>query len=402
MTATNPRGREQHHAVLVDPVCASERGHNLPLLLDCRDFLAKELGIETEVHVSDSLPPDVCERTGVHATFPFAYAHEDQLRKNMGLTHVRSRGNVRQRLAKRFSFLMADLGAAHIIFPYADYFGVLACRDALRVVEEPSRVRISLRFIGVMENAAPAGVPAAESLAEAVSDLRGRGVLLTLAAESAPYAAVLTDRFRDFVDVVAPLAPTWVRRGCLPTQADRVPFAYCPGTGRGDKGFILLPEVVSRYRRLYPSSPLEFVCQAPGASRDNDLHNAQVRLQALPGVTVLPSMVSADHMAQLYGDCAFVLLPYDPSTYRLRSSASLADAIGAEAPVVTLSGTGLEAVVSYYGLGAVAPDVESLVSACHDVMLRPRSSWARSCRSALRRYDRDTVVAWRDWLGKGQ
>lgn len=388
--------------LLVDPVCVSERGHNLPLLLDYQAFVGQVLGAQVQVHGSLLLPEHVSARTGVERTFPFAYGHVSQLMTNLHLQPGRGADQRNTAVALRESFtrlLGMSTGPVSVVFPYADYLGVLACAAALESVQDPGRVTLCLRFIGVMETAAPPGKSPFADLADAVAMMRRRGVVVALAAESAPYAAELSAVMGEIVDLAPPPAPAWARSTALHgTDGGHNPVAYCPGSGRGDKGFTSLPEIVRRYRVAYPESLLEFVCQEPAPSLDPLLHQTRIRLQALPGVEVLPSMISLDDMARQYAASAFVLLPYDRLTYRVRSSASLADAVAACAPVVTFTGTGLESYVAHYGLGKTAADLDSLVDACHDLSLEDPHDWRRRTSAALWRYDRDVESSWRRWI----
>lgn len=386
--------------LVLDPVCVSQRGHNLPLLLDYRGWLSTVLGTPVQVHVASRLPEEVCARHDLHGTLPFPYEHNLQLMRNLHLeTDETAFVDPTSALAAALQRVVAGRPSPLLIMPFADYYGVMACREVVAALPAGHRTGVALRFIGVMEYAAPEGVDPMSSLRGAIQGIRASGCTLSLSAESAPLAAELTGILGEHVDLTPALAPAWLIDPPAGTEElSQEPFVYCPGSGRDDKGFADLPDIVRVFRERYPNSPLRFVCQEPAPSLSPTLHLAHMRLQALPGVTVLPSIIDREEMARLYHAASFALLPYDPTVYRLRGSASLADAFAAGSPVVTLTGTGLESFVSHYGIGRAAATLDELVDCCHALSVEGRSFWRQRGLAAHRRYEQDCLTAWSRWL----
>jgi glycosyltransferase involved in cell wall biosynthesis len=85
------------------------------------------------------------------------------------------------------------------------------------------------------------------------------------------------------------------------------------------------------------------------------------------GVSVVTSDLSDDEVADLYRDSDFVLLPYEPGTFGVRTSGALVDCLMFGAVPLVLSGTWLAHVCERLGVGHVLPDMKpSTVLRCID------------------------------------
>ncbi len=116
---------------------------------------------------------------------------------------------------------------------------------------------VFLRFIGVMEYANSTLVDPKRELVRQISDLISRGYRINISAESAVYADKLAD------EIGSPVAATPVPpdHQLMPPSDAKDFCVISPGSGRVDKGFNLLPDIVAEYRRRYKQSDVRFVIQ---------------------------------------------------------------------------------------------------------------------------------------------
>lgn len=78
---------------------------------------------------------------------------------------------------------------------------------------------------------------------------------------------------------------------------------------------------------------------------------------ASAGVSVVSGDLSDDEIAKLYRDSDFVVLPYEPGTFAVRTSGALVDALMFGAVPLVLTGTWLAHVCQWLGVGHVLPDM---------------------------------------------
>jgi glycosyltransferase involved in cell wall biosynthesis len=115
------------------------------------------------------------------------------------------------------------------------------------------------------------------------------------------------------------------------------------GDAREEKGFDLLPELISRVEPLWRGGACRFVIQAhPGLRPDRTRFNATVAaLRQFPAeaVEVVEEVLDEAGYRSRLGEAAAVLTPFDPAAYERRSSSivteALANAIPAVAPAAT-------------------------------------------------------------------
>ncbi len=130
-----------------------------------------------------------------------------------------------------------------------------------------------------------------------------------------------------------------------PAERDAPVFLFA-GNGRKEKGIRLLPEAIERY--LASGRPGRFLIQSINfATRD-----VAERLEKMhPHVEIMGESLSGrayfDFLAR--GDA--VLVPYDPASYRLRTSHIFIEALGLGRPVITTKDTWMEEELERLGQG---------------------------------------------------
>ena len=130
--------------------------------------------------------------------------------------------------------------------------------------------------------------------------------------------------------------------------AERILTLAYLGEARGDKGFHLLPGLVEALADDYlATGRVRFLIQANyGFSREEALMaQAKVRLARFPDswVHLIEAPLDVAAFAQALLSTDLLLLPYDPDTYRRRSSGLLVQAMVAGIPTVVPAGTWLAA-----------------------------------------------------------
>ncbi|MGH7950339.1 MAG: glycosyltransferase [Limisphaerales bacterium] len=132
------------------------------------------------------------------------------------------------------------------------------------------------------------------------------------------------------------------------------------GSARHEKGSDILVAAVDEYCRRYPDSRAQFVLQ----SADGDAKLWE-RLRENPKVQLIPNYFADGEYARQLAMTDVLLLPYRRSSYGLRVSRVVIEAMVQGIPVVTTRGTTLEEQAKEFGAALLSEDndVASLVTA---------------------------------------
>jgi glycosyltransferase involved in cell wall biosynthesis len=118
------------------------------------------------------------------------------------------------------------------------------------------------------------------------------------------------------------------------------------GDARPEKGYARLVEVADEIAEELTRGQASLVVQSVlNAAADGVIVEARERLGRMRGVTLLEQPLDRCDYASLLGRADLVLLPYEASRYRTRTSGVLAEAIVASVPVVVPDGTWLSSVL---------------------------------------------------------
>jgi glycosyltransferase involved in cell wall biosynthesis len=148
------------------------------------------------------------------------------------------------------------------------------------------------------------------------------------------------------------------------------------GSARYEKGSDLLVAAVDEFCRHYPDSRVQFVLQ----SVDGDA-KLWARLKENPRVRLISNYFANGEYARQLHETDVVLLPYHRSSYALRVSRVVIEAMVHGIPVVVTQGTTLASQAEEFGAAVLCEDenVESLVAAI-ETMKRNYESLAASAR----------------------
>jgi glycosyltransferase involved in cell wall biosynthesis len=136
------------------------------------------------------------------------------------------------------------------------------------------------------------------------------------------------------------------------------------GSARHEKGSDILVPAVEEYCRRYPNSRVQFVLQ----SVDGDAELWK-RLKDNPKVRLIPGYFNNGEYIQNLEQTDVLLLPYRRSSYGLRVSRVIIEAMVHGVPVVTTRGTTLEKQAREFGAALFCEDENavSLVEAIHEM-----------------------------------
>ena len=139
------------------------------------------------------------------------------------------------------------------------------------------------------------------------------------------------------------------------------------GSARHEKGSDLLIAAVDEFCRRHPDSRARFVLQCV----DGDAEQWK-KLSGNPKVRLLPGYFADGEYARQLAATDVLLLPYRRSSYALRVSRVVIEAMVHGIPVVATRGTTLASQAEEFGAAVLCEDenVESLVVAMHDLEQR--------------------------------
>lgn len=391
-----------HRILVVDPVCAQLQGHNLTSLKIFQKYLAS-LRPEATVScvASRNLAPELANRDAIHAHFNFYYHNRMKLSDPSGrpidavdaFDEEDQEGLAIEDFKSLREEYDLDNGDA-IFFPSVDFYGALGALQLLEAYAPADAPSLYLRFIGVMEYASSAYADPQRELLRRVRRAMSKGYRVKIAAEASPYAAKLSRLLKTVVAVT----PVPSNQSLVPLPEDGPFTVISPGSGRADKGFNLLPQIISILRQRYPALYIRFIAQnLPSWELKHHL-NAASQLYAMPGVSLRNSSIDFSEMDEIFRSSHVVLMPYSEHIYALRSSAILTESAGYGRLVVTSTGTGFENDVRYFCMGRVCRTPEEYAEAIADYAQMPRRDLEQLSAQASRRYSIMCAAEYEDWF----
>lgn len=409
--------RKRGRAFMCDPVCAQPFGHNVVGLKYFSDAVRTHFS-EVLLLASHLLPESVRLEYGFVGAFDFYYHRQIDL----GQPHRRpgaprmARGQVldveRRAAVEDFSNLFNKYGPNRndaIIFPSVDYYGAIGTFTALENIAPSDAPAVYLRFIGVMENATSTGAPGLPLLLRQIEKLTLAGYAIHLCAETPRYADYLAREIGTPVTVVpypphgnadrSRSASMVGRDGTDKEEKPSRPFIVtCPGSSRLDKGYLSLGEIFSKTRALDTDLQIRFVTQ--GLPIHEALNHSRYtnQLYAIPGVHLLPSVLSEQQINDTYERTDLVLLPYDRSIYQYRGSAVFMECLARNVPVVALAGPAFCEQISYYGAGVVVNNIDEMVAEIIKHSEKRPTTTRIQLAQARHRYNIDASHAISSWL----
>jgi hypothetical protein len=169
-----------------------------------------------------------------------------------------------------------------------------------------------------------------------------------------------------------------------------------PGAARADKGFSRVVDLTEHLAAA--GSDLAIVVQASGDHYGRYDEHTRADLQRLrgcayPHLTILTETLDAEQYQSLFAG-SVCLQPYGRTEYADKMSSITFDALRNGAPIVTVSGTTMAAIVQRSGAGAVVdePTPQALLRACQTVQQAYHEYSERARRAAQ---EHSGASAWR-------
>jgi len=152
---------------------------------------------------------------------------------------------------------------------------------------------------------------------------------------------------------------------------NNAPLFACYGAARHEKGSNLLQSAIALYLKRNPHTKVNFSIQWIDDFKD-DHENHIIKLPSLlqdQRVEYITEYFKGNEYAERLSQTKILLLPYRTSSYKLRGSRVVIEAMINGIPVVTTEGTTLAKQAEHYGSAILCKDgdVESLVNAIHQM-----------------------------------
>jgi glycosyltransferase involved in cell wall biosynthesis len=384
---------------ICDPVCVQPLGHNVLAL----SYFSKAF-----VHLFDKVVPLCCrllpkktvEAYGFAPRYGFYY-HDyiNVLESDHAVEH--SLNGYADPLEAEATKDAIDLLAEYeidaddtLFFPSLDIYGVIGLLNALSGRPPRLQPRIFLRFIGVMENASHTYRDPEKELVRRLVIARTEGCRLALSAETPR----LADRLAEMLNVPVAVTPYPAIGEAFPYPKVGPMICFCPGSSRFDKGFLDLKALFYSVRERDPDLTIQFVMQSLPERESGTLQKYISQIYALPGVELLPSMISEEEMLKQYKRASVVLLPYDNTIYKWRGSAALMEAACFGRPVVSLDEMAFCDQIRYYGLGTVCTSISAMADTVLELAKMSRDTLAQRAIQGRRRLTADMDGSYDQWL----
>jgi hypothetical protein len=291
---------------------------------------------------------------------------------------------------RRFKMAAGDL----IFFPSTDYYGAAACLDHMLSQPASKRPRLHLRMICVMEHASISSPSACDLLMERVRRAVAAGVEVGVSAETPAYAAYLGRRY----GVQAAFFPQPLSGDAMPMPAGQPRVVAAIGSGRGDKGYFLMPEIAGKTAERC-GNRVSFEFQRMPRQDHGFSAAYEASLATVPNLRVLPAVLSAGELLDGFRRSYVALLPYDPKTFEHRGSAIFQEAIAFARPVVCLAGAAFAELTSRYSNGYACADVDGMARAIAECVAIAPEEWQQRLAVSRARYEADVNLAMAEVFG---
>lgn len=289
----------------------------------------------------------------------------------------------------RAQFKTYNIGSDDLIFfPSTDYYGAAACLDWIVKGKVDTSPRVHLRMICVMENASLSSSSACDLLLEKVRIAIAEGVDVSVSAETPAYVSYLARKLGEDVSYF----PQPLSGDAMPMPSSSPIIAASIGSGRGDKGYFLLADIV-RKTAIRSKGRISFEIQSVPPQDHGYRPDYEITLAKIQDVHILPAIMADRELLDLYRRSYVAVLPYDPKTYEHRGSAIFQEAIAFTRPVVCLVGAAFADLIERYKNGYACRDVEDIAAAIVDCTSIPPSEWDRRLTIARSLYEADVKAA---------
>lgn len=389
----------RNRCFIVDPVCAITYGHSLNSLYYFAD-LAEKYFDSVVLFASRHLPAVEGGRF-INRFFEFYY---DQYIKIARLPLSSYEMDI-ERFASMddaaafdfFRFISEHaIGAGDVImFPSADYYTLMGATNVLRRLPVNQRPSLLIRLINVMENVNSLGPNVLPLPVQRAVALKREGTNISFSAETPKYAR----RLRELAEVEVVTAPyPSFPSSLVPLNRTAQFTVLCGGSGRADKGFFRLVDIVEATNIV--GADVRFVIQNLHPREQADNISYINRLYSIPNVTLLPGVLPYNEITEAYANAHASLMPYDTATYELRGSAMLMESILYGRPCIGQSGTAFAEQIQLYRCGEVCGSNSEMAAAIAAMASTDRSKLAENAAVSRALYTTEVDRAYKDWIAQ--
>ena len=380
---------------ILDPICCQEKGHNLASLFKYWNLFSNYYS-DISLHVSNSrllnsvkMPDGISHLNLDFNLYYLKYiplpGYESEEKSQASLMKV---DYISRQIDASYHDMVKFFSKYHVskedclFFPSVDFFSLYSLLTyLLENVEAYGGLTLTLRWIGVMENAANHPDYTINTLFELIKQCQDFfNIILT--AESSVYSRLIESKLDQFV-INTPVPPDHdIMPMDLTPDSFKVVF---PGSARPDKGFKLASQIISRYIDFYPSDNITFISQS--TPPHEIAHHSQYAQKILssPNSCLYPSDLAYSDLLNLFQESHIICMPYAVDIYQYRSSAILTESCGYGRLIVTSADTGFSDEVEYFGLGKTCSSIKSYCKEIHNYYsIEPTELFAKALNARRR------------------
>lgn len=387
---------------LLDPICFNEFGHNIHLLKYYHKYF-KEKDIDTKIVTSKHLQGnhDAIEKHFSHYYEDKIPIWKDEDKKEFYIKTKRINHSGKKIVESLASYELVELFEKYkigcndvIIYPGVDLYSLLAIINKLNEMSPSDSPEIKLKFLGVLEFGGGINEAVIEYICENINKLIDRGFKFKFAVETPIYSDYLSKYIKKEV-LVVPYPETSEYKD---VEKKNIFNIICPGSSRIDKGFLHLQRIVKEINRIDETFNFMITTQSLNHMESRQYADYTSKLYSSPNISLLDYYINESKMKELYITSNLVLLPYDKTTYYLRGSAVLNEAIGYGRPVLSLNGTGFESTIKFFNLGWCVDHIDELPQMIINISRQNNTFLNNKIISARRNYISYVTAANKSWI----
>lgn len=373
---------DKNKALIIDPACHSNAGHNADSVLRFAKKLSEQYLVELAISgVSNKIKNSSFKTYEIVNLYPSLYL---DLINDTWVTKLYSwylkllhripgiivyRAVIARffvwRLIRKCQLKDGDL----IFFPSCDYYYANQFIDA--IAKSDLNVSLKLRFIGVLEN---------ERIS---SNWTGRRKILSqLRSIKEKVNLILTAETNRLSDYISSLTGINVKVEVYPLKQnqslkyesdkyDNTLSISCPGASRSDKGSFDMNHILQESLNRYGNSVM-FNIQKIRKGDISWCRNAEKLAKIYPNLKLLDAHVPRDEFEQYILNSDIVLLPYDPMVYWNRGSAIFFESIERSKYMIGRGGCSFVDEMSEHGIIDKYYSIEQLTSIIEALISKPK------------------------------
>lgn len=382
---------------IVDPVCAITYGHSLNSLKYFYD-VAKNYYETVHVFVSKFLP-EAESNIKLNRFFNFYYSDYIKIKEMPPIENeidpaiFKSQNDLAAYDFDKFFDFISVSRHDTILLPSADHHSLMGLTNAMRRLSAERRPRLLLRFINVLENVNSPGPNILPDCIQRVLLCKKDGYDISLSAETPKYRRYLEDLTNTAINV-APYPASSLKS--LPVPQDKYFTVLCGGSGREDKGFFRLANIIEHCNRR--GGNINFIVQNLHDSHQFNNIEYINRLYSIPNVILLPGVISYGDILSSYEQSHISIMPYDPETYEYRGSAMLMESLLLGRQCIGQSGTGFSEQINLYACGSACGSNSEFAETIIAYSNLPKTELERRSDTARSLYIQDVNAQYDQWI----